>query len=195
MREKKSETLEVRLPHSQKRAFMRICVEEGTTASDEVRGFIDRFLARRGRSATEPMKDTLTMIRNHPKKAFATVAATLAIGAALGARPSLAGGDPFALLDTNADGVLTATDLGQTGDAAIAVETMLTRLDLDGSGAVTREEFEAGVTPIDEVLDGLDPRVAVVSVVSTVVSTTEKNVDLEPGEFRVRVLRLGEHAD
>ena len=44
--EKKSETLEVRLPHSKKEAFKAACEEEGITASHAVRTFIDAYLKR-----------------------------------------------------------------------------------------------------------------------------------------------------
>ena len=47
--EKKSETLEVRLGHATKTAFMARCRGDGVTASDAVRAFIDGQLAA-GRS-------------------------------------------------------------------------------------------------------------------------------------------------
>ena len=43
---KKSETLEVRVPHAAKQAFMARCRAEGRSASDVIREFIDGFLAR-----------------------------------------------------------------------------------------------------------------------------------------------------
>ena len=45
--EKKSETLEVRLPYSQKIAFMEACRKEGITASEALRAGIAQFLATR----------------------------------------------------------------------------------------------------------------------------------------------------
>jgi hypothetical protein len=41
---KKSETLEVRLPHQTKTAFMARCRDDGQTASEAVRGFIEAEL-------------------------------------------------------------------------------------------------------------------------------------------------------
>jgi len=45
---KKSETIEIRLPHADKTAFVRKCREEGVTVSDALRGFITRETARNG---------------------------------------------------------------------------------------------------------------------------------------------------
>ena len=46
---KKSETLEVRLPFETKSAFMARCQDEGRTASEAVRGFIEAELERGAR--------------------------------------------------------------------------------------------------------------------------------------------------
>jgi hypothetical protein len=51
---KKSETLEVRLPHETKQAFLTACREDGTTASEVVRESIDSYLDERGRPASQP---------------------------------------------------------------------------------------------------------------------------------------------
>jgi len=42
---KKSEVLEVRVPYATKDAFMKRCRDDGRTASEEVRRFIDRKIA------------------------------------------------------------------------------------------------------------------------------------------------------
>ena len=47
---KKSDTIEVRLPHAVKRAFMAQCRAEGRTASDVVRGFVEARLSREARA-------------------------------------------------------------------------------------------------------------------------------------------------
>ena len=41
---KKSETLEIRLPHPTKQAFMARCRDDGRSASEALRGFIDAHL-------------------------------------------------------------------------------------------------------------------------------------------------------
>lgn len=99
---KKSETLEVRLPHSTKTAFMARCRSDGQTASEAVRGYIETELlagSRRGRL-----------------RLWQTVAAAVA-GLALGAvaAPSLArtastDQAAFHQLDRDHDGVLTLAE-------------------------------------------------------------------------------------
>ncbi len=103
---KKSETLEIRLPHATKLAFMDRCKNDGVTASQAVRGFIEEQTAapvRVGRS-------------NGWIQALAALTAGLAIGAA--AAPSLAqssapdrqasvSAGAFDRLDADGDGVLT----------------------------------------------------------------------------------------
>src|ERR1700759_1188370 len=48
---KKSETLEIRLPHALKQAFMARCQDEGRSASEAVRRFIEGAVAERPRPA------------------------------------------------------------------------------------------------------------------------------------------------
>ena len=75
---KKSETLEIRLPHPTKTAFMARCRDQGGTASEAVRRFIDGELMQAGPRRTRPAI----------WQALAAAAAGLAIGAV--AAPSLA---------------------------------------------------------------------------------------------------------
>src|SRR3954469_25015752 len=93
---KKSETLEIRLPYPTKLAFMARCRDEGRTASEALRGFIEGSVdGRRSR------KTARTLV------AGALVAA--AVGAV--ALPSLARqaatAAEFARVDANHDGVIT----------------------------------------------------------------------------------------
>ncbi len=94
---KKSETLEIRLPHETKQAFMARCRARGFTASDALRGFIEADAApvrRGGRGVWQ---------------ALAAAAAGLAIGAV--AAPSLAQSQDdrveFARMDADGDGVVS----------------------------------------------------------------------------------------
>lgn len=100
-REKKSETLEVRLPHALKARFMARCRSQGVTASEAVRAFIE------GRASVRPSAD----------RGWRAVAAGLLAGLALGAvaAPSIAeavgpGRTAFDRLDTNGDGVLSLAE-------------------------------------------------------------------------------------
>lgn len=94
---KKSETLEIRLSHAEKVAFMARCRAEGVTASEVVRGLIETPVARPKRSG----------------KAWQALAAALAgllIGAV--AAPSIAQALPgsrvaFYQMDADRDGVIS----------------------------------------------------------------------------------------
>ncbi|MEL6665082.1 MAG: energy transducer TonB [Pseudomonadota bacterium] len=95
--EKKTEMIEVRLPHSKKEAFKRACEEEGITVSHAVRTFVDAYLRRSRRmKAKRIAKDiSMTLIRNPIKTTSglgATIAAAFGI-AALSASPSFADRD------------------------------------------------------------------------------------------------------
>lgn len=95
--EKKTEMIEVRLPHSKKEAFKQACEEEGITVSHAVRAFVDAYLRRSRRmKAKRIAKDiSMTLIRNPIKTTGGlggAIAAALAI-AALSASPSFADRD------------------------------------------------------------------------------------------------------
>lgn len=97
---KKSETLEIRLPYAVKAAFMARCRARGRTASDLVRGYIEREVdgARAQRS------------RLRIWQALAAALAGLAVGAVAAptlARPALTTRAVFERLDRNHDGVLS----------------------------------------------------------------------------------------
>ncbi len=99
---KKSETLEVRLPYETKTAFMALCRARGGSASDAVRGFIEREIGIRRR------------LKGWPTAVAA--AAGLALGAM--AAPTLAQADArsqaaFDRLDANHDGVVTAAEFAR----------------------------------------------------------------------------------
>ena len=97
---KKTETVEIRLSHDTKAAFMARCRAEGRTASDAVRGLIEAELNVVGRRARLAGWRGL----------LAAALAGLALGAV--AAPSLAEGvrparAAFERLDRDHDGVLT----------------------------------------------------------------------------------------
>ena len=99
---KKSETVEIRLPHATKTAFMARCRAEGRTASDAIRRFIDAELSQN--SAT----------RRAPRLGWRPLLAAAVAGLALGAvaAPSLAQSSPpsraaFDRMDRNHDGVVS----------------------------------------------------------------------------------------
>ena len=113
---KKSETLEIRLPHPTKQAFMARCRAEGRSASEDVRGFIE------SRLAPAPAASRLRV------RLLAGLLAALALGAV--AAPSLARPDPkadFRRLDADGDGRVTPAELA--------------RLDADRDGGVSLAEY------------------------------------------------------
>jgi len=116
-RVKKSETLEVRIPHETKQAFLTACREEGTTASEVVREHVASYLDARERPPIAADKRTLVMtLPSNVRRYAPRVAAggVLAIGlTALSVLPSAAAPDlkaQFTRLDANGDGVLSVDE-------------------------------------------------------------------------------------
>ena len=116
-RVKKSETLEVRIPHETKQAFLTACREDGTTASEVVRAQVQTYLDVRERPPVEADKRTLVMTLPPTGRRYAPRVAAggvLAIGlTALAALPSAAAPDfkaQFTRLDVNGDGVLSVEE-------------------------------------------------------------------------------------
>jgi len=116
-REKKSETLEVRLPHETKQAFLSACREDGTTASEVVRGSIQEYLVSREQPSQQPgrrpdyARTLIAMIPQPIRRKRWLAAGAGAVGLAIfSAMPSAAAPDfkaTFDKLDANHDGVLT----------------------------------------------------------------------------------------
>lgn len=77
--EKKTDMIEVRMPHSKKEAFKAACEAEGITVSHAVRSFIDAYLKRSHRMKIQRItKDvSMTLIRN-PIKTTSSLGAVLA---------------------------------------------------------------------------------------------------------------------
>jgi hypothetical protein len=95
---KKSESLEIRIPYPTKQAFMARCREDGRSASEALRAFIDGQL-----DAPKPAP------RRTPWRLIAGALIAAAVGAAAVpslARPGLKAAE-FTTLDANHDGVLT----------------------------------------------------------------------------------------
>lgn len=82
--EKKTEMIEVRLPHSKKEAFKQACEEEGITVSHAVRTFIDAYVRRSRRMKAKRIAKeiSMTLIRN-PIKTTGGIGSAIAATAAL----------------------------------------------------------------------------------------------------------------
>jgi hypothetical protein len=109
---KKSEFLEVRLPHPTKQAFMARCRADDRSASETVRRFIDGYLAgpSRGRAP------------GRAARWLAAAAALLICG--LAAAPSFArqaAGEDFARLDLNHDGRISPAEFDRASGIEIAI--------------------------------------------------------------------------
>lgn len=155
-RVKKSETLEVRIPHETKQAFLTACREDGTTASEVVREQVQTYLDARERPPLRPERRTLVMtLPSNVRRYAPRVAAggALAIGlTALAVLPSAATPDfkaQFARLDANADGVLSVEEFlgpkpidGEDKDVVIETRT----ISRSGDQPAADIKIEPGVT-------------------------------------------------
>ena len=104
---KKSESLEIRLPFPTKQAFMARCRDDGRSASDALRAFIDGYLVDETKARPA--------FRGWRLVAAGSAAALLAAAAAAPtlARPSLAAAQSeaeFKRLDANGDGKLSLVE-------------------------------------------------------------------------------------
>jgi hypothetical protein len=106
---KKSETLEIRLPHALKKAFMVRCRNEGRSASEALRGYIEQAVA------------TPRQPNRHLRWAAVGLAAVSlgAVAAPSLARPSLPA--QFARLDANHDGRLSFAEFERGASVQIAL--------------------------------------------------------------------------
>ena len=133
-RMKKSETLEVRIPHETKQAFLNACREDGTTASEVVRDQVQSYLDAREPPQQEKgklMQFSPNVRRYGPRVAAGSLAA---IGlTALAVLPSAAAPDfkaQFTRLDVNGDGILSVDEFlgpaeikSDSADRKVMIET------------------------------------------------------------------------
>ncbi len=122
-RVKKSETLEIRLSYPAKLAFMARCRDEGRSASEALRLFIEGHIEPAPTEAKAPARRT-------PQRLLAGALIAAAVGAfALPslARPSLQA--QFDSLDLAGHGAISLSDLA--------------RLDTNHDGKISFEEFRA----------------------------------------------------
>jgi Ca2+-binding EF-hand superfamily protein len=108
---KKSDVLEVRLPHGTKQAFMQKARDEGRPASELIRDFIDHYLVAGDIPQPSTWERTMTIVKKHASGITASLVAAIAAAAiGAGTLPVTAFPDlkaAFGLLDANGDGVVT----------------------------------------------------------------------------------------
>lgn len=171
-REKKSETLQVRLPFGMKSRFLDACHRSGTTASDVLRTAIAGYLEKEERPCleTETRKSAMIVDFARRRKRMLAGGAGAVTLAALVALPSAAGPDmaaAFKRLDANGDGKLTMTEfMGPEAGDSEAVERRIEKIietvdeggDGDGSSAaeieIVAETFAVLLPPEDGDVDG-----------------------------------------
>lgn len=134
--EKKSESIEVRLPYSIKTNFMEKCTEDGDTASHVLRGFITSYLRT---------KPNIRIAKFAP---IALVLPLLIAGLYIthliempSPQTSVTQQALFSSFDTNEDGFLTATDARD--ETRPALFAMLERADGNQDGRLSKGEIYA----------------------------------------------------
>ena len=147
---KKSETLEIRIPYPTKQAFMARCRDDGVSASEAVRAFID------GRLEARPARRPRTALRLAVGAAIAAAVGAVALPSL--ARPSVM--SEFDRLDLNRDRRVSFAEFWRGASVDVAVEVghsslpvaagpargpllrqAFERLDLNGDGVVSLDEF------------------------------------------------------
>ena len=155
---KKSETLEVRVPHATKQAFMARCREEGRSASEVVREFIDGYLAR---PSIQPERRKIMSNLFQPSLMAAAFAA--AAVALLGPTAGRAGPDlrqTFRAIDRNGDQTISLAEFLEHSKQNIMV-SRLAPAGADAPGAPGARPFtlmlplHSGARP--HVVDGDPP--------------------------------------
>lgn len=157
---KKSESLEIRLSHEVKRAFMAKAIEEGRSASEVLRTSIDRYLAgeRSDRGQWQPLRPLIAA-------ASAGIILSTAYGISSSSTASQIQEPTFRVLDKNRDGTLDPQEYAdrydmkfQSGPDKRAVVARVERrfsslkdsselrgafaaADSDGDGEITYSEF------------------------------------------------------
>lgn len=138
MREKKSETLEVRLAYNQKRSFMEACQRDGKSASNVIREYLDTYIAPRpgfnyrqaiSRWVLAPIGALTVML-------LVTGFALVSVSYSTDTNTAF-----FSSLDTNADGILTRADETPTNKDFFG--QFFDVLDQDANGELSAAEFAA----------------------------------------------------
>jgi hypothetical protein len=147
---KKSETLEIRIPYPTKEAFMARCRDEGRSASEALRVFIDQHL-----EAAAPRRRALLPQTPAGRRRFRfAVAGAIAAMAGAAALPSLArpsAQTEFQRLDLNGDGRVSYAELSRNAQVSADIAIGPSRLTARGE----RLTFTAAAGPEAAARDAL----------------------------------------
>ncbi len=153
-REKKTERLEIRLPYSQKKVFVRACEERGDKPSSVLRRFIQNYVQQTSSGKAGSPADLIKSFVKKPISHLATISTCALIGAAFYNSNNLAleneiispnlmaantasqvNYQVFASYDKNANGVL---DVGEIASNDIHLHWVM---NLDGAPGIAPAEF------------------------------------------------------
>ena len=165
---KKTESIEIRVPHATKSAFMTACRQNGTSASAVLRAFIERYVHSASRAPIQWKEELRMMFKNRSMRAAvgafaAAMTATVVVSSI--ASPARAATDPllsavYEWMDADHDGKLSRTEfLSPTGDEPIGAigvivetktrpanetpEALFARLDSNHDGSISLGELSA----------------------------------------------------
>jgi hypothetical protein len=136
---KKTETIELRLPHEMKAAFMARCRASGASASEALRGFIADYAE--GRTGARRRRRLVTPAR------AAILAGALLAGAAL-AQPSMARASlpaAFARIDADHDGKISFEEFSRAASVKVELDTgagLELAATADERGRLLRQAFD-----------------------------------------------------
>lgn len=146
---KKSESLEIRIPYPTKTAFMARCRDEGRSASDALRGFIDGYI--------EPTAAVAAAASQKPRRLYHIIAAAIAtlgvvaVAVPVLARPNLEA--EFGALDANADGAVSYAEFAGAASSEVVFYVGPSNL------APRGERFVLPLTTSAKAAAPVDPRI------------------------------------
>ncbi len=140
MREKKSERIEIRLPYSNKKAFIEACELQGDTPSRALRRFIDSYVRRADIDTIRGIFRSFFRILMRPVPMAAMGLLITLIISTFFLKPSeVKARSYFSIYDANLDGELDGTELAVSAEQ---LEMLLLALDNDGSNSLSKSEFQ-----------------------------------------------------
>ena len=140
LKEKKSETLEIRLSYAKKNAFMAQCAKDNETASHVLRRFIETYVVR---AHDKTSKKPLFSAVQSDRLKLAFLALIMVVGTSV-TKPNTPHSPEhniiFSRMDTNQDGYLTASDA--KNETRSALFALLEHTDKNDDGKLSTQEID-----------------------------------------------------